>query len=68
MTVFILNHALTKILKGMTAFEAWYWRKPDVSFLRTFGCVGHIKAMKPHLTMLEDRSTIRGWQQGVPTV
>ena len=34
--VFILNRAPTKALTGKTPFEAWYGRKPSVSFLRTF--------------------------------
>jgi transposase InsO family protein len=55
--VFILNRAPTKSLKGTTPFEAWHGRKPDVSFLRTFGCVGHVKKTKPNLAKLEDRST-----------
>ena len=41
----------------MTSFEAWYGRKPSVSFLRTFGCIGHVMNTKPVLTKLEDRST-----------
>ena len=32
-TVFILNRAPTKDLKGKTPFEAWYGRKPSVSLL-----------------------------------
>lgn len=55
--VFILNCSPTKSLKGMTPFEAWHGRKLDVSFLRTFGCVGHVKTTRPGLTKLEDRST-----------
>ena len=43
MAVFILNRAPTKALKGKTPFEAWYGCKPNVSFLRTFGCVDHVK-------------------------
>ena len=31
--VFILNHVPTKALKGKTPFEAWYGRKPSMSFL-----------------------------------
>lgn len=31
-------------------------RKPDISFLRTFGCVGHVKSTKSHLSKPEDRS------------
>ena len=38
--VFILNRAPTKALKCKTSFEAWYGRKPSVSFLQTFGCIG----------------------------
>ena len=55
--VFILNRAPTKALKGVTPFEAWYGRKPSVSFLRTFDCIGHVRRTKPVLTKLEDRST-----------
>ena len=55
--VFILNRAPTKALKGKTPFEAWHGQKPNVSFLRTFGCVGHMKNTKPHLDKLEDKST-----------
>ena len=50
--MFILNHAATKALKGKMSFEAWYGRKPSVSFLRTFGCIGHVRKMKPVLTKL----------------
>jgi hypothetical protein len=28
-----------------------------MSFLRTFGCIGHVKLTKPHLSKLEDKST-----------
>ena len=55
--VFILNRAPTKALKGRTSFEAWHGRKPSVSFLWTFGCIGHVRKMKSVLTKLEDRST-----------
>ena len=55
--VFILNHAPTKALKGVTPFKAWYEHKPSVSFLRTFGSIGHVRKTKPVLTKLEDRST-----------
>ena len=55
--MFILTHASTKALTGKTSFEAWYGRKSSVSFLQTFGCIGHVRKMKPNLTKLEDRST-----------
>ena len=53
----ILNRAPTKTLKGKTSFEAWYGHKPSMSFLRTFGCIGHVRNTKSVLTKLEDRST-----------
>ena len=57
MAVFILNRTPTKALTGKTPFEAWYGRKPSMSFLQTFGCIDHIRKPKPNLTKLEDRST-----------
>ena len=53
--VFILNRAPTKALTGKTPFEAWYGRKPSLSFHQTFDCIGHVKKTKPILTKLEDR-------------
>ena len=55
--MFILNRAPTKALKGKMLFEAWYGCKPSMSFLWTFGCIGHVRKTKPILTKLEDRST-----------
>jgi hypothetical protein len=54
---FILNCSFTRSVDGMTPHEAWYGRKPDVRFLRIFGCVGHVKVAGPHLRKLDDRST-----------
>ena len=65
--MFILNHAPTKALKVKTSFEAWYGRKPSVSFLRTFGYIGHVRKTQPVLTKLEDRSTpmvLLGYEEG----
>ena len=65
--VFILNRAPTKALKGKTPFEAWHGRKPSVAFMRTFGCIVHVKNTKPGLTKLEDRSTkmvFLGYEEG----
>src|SRR5579859_788977 len=65
--VFILNRSPTKTLQGITPFEAWHGHKPSVTFLRTFGCIGHVKVTKPGLGKLEDRSTrmvFLGYEQG----
>ena len=65
--VFILNRVPTKALKGVTPFEAWYGHKPSVSFIRTFGCIDHVRKTKSVLTKLEDRSTsmvLLGYEEG----
>ena len=65
--VFILNRCPTKALKGQTPYEAWHGRELNVTFLRMFGCVGHVKTTKPGLTKLEDRSTkvvFLGYKEG----
>ena len=67
MAVFILNRAPTKVLKGKTLFEAWHGCKLSVSFLWTFGCIGHVRKTKSVLTKLEDRSTpmvLLGYKEG----
>jgi hypothetical protein len=38
--MFILNRMPTKAVKGKTPFEVWRGRKPNVSFIRMFGCIG----------------------------
>ena len=55
--VFLLNRVPTKAVDGMTPYEAWHGRRPDVHYLRTFGCVAYIKVTKPHLKKLDDRGT-----------
>jgi transposase InsO family protein len=53
---FILNRCFTRSVDAMTPYEAWHGKKPDVRFLRVFGCVGHVKITRPHLQKLDDRS------------
>jgi hypothetical protein len=65
--VFILNRSPTKALEGQTPFEAWHGRKSNVAFLRTFGCISHVKNLKSGLNMLEERSTpmvFLGYEEG----
>uniref|UniRef100_A0ACD5TNV1 Uncharacterized protein n=1 Tax=Avena sativa TaxID=4498 RepID=A0ACD5TNV1_AVESA len=56
-TMSILNRCFMRSVDGMTPYEAWHGKKPDVRFLRVFGCVGHVKVARPHLQKLDDRST-----------
>jgi len=55
--VYVLNRSPTKSLSGKTPFEAWHKKKPNVSHLRTFGCVAHVKHNGPGLSKLSDRSS-----------
>ena len=55
--VYLLNRSPTKSVEGKTPYEVWYGRKPDVSYLRVFGYVAHVKTVKPHPAKLDDRST-----------
>jgi hypothetical protein len=55
--VHVLNRSPTRALAGKTPFEAWYGKRPHVHYLRTFGCMGHVKYTRPHLKKLDDRST-----------
>lgn len=45
--VHVLNRAFTRSVVDMTAYEAWHGKKPDVQYLRTFGCIAHVKSARP---------------------
>jgi hypothetical protein len=65
--VYVLNRSPTKGVTGMTPYEAWHGRKPDVHHLRTFGCVAFVKDTTPNLKKLDDRShpmIFVGYEQG----
>nr|CAE03285.2 OSJNBb0046P18.1 [Oryza sativa Japonica Group] len=66
-TVFLLNRSPKKSLDNQTPYEAWYGQRPAVHFLRTFGCMGHVKITKPGLKKLNDRSVpmvLLGYEEG----
>lgn len=65
--VYLLNRSPTKSLDNKTPFEVWHGFTPNVQYLRTFGCVAHVKPTKPHQSKLEDRSkpmVFIGYEQG----
>jgi transposase InsO family protein len=65
--VYLLNRAPKKSLSGKTPYEAWHDVKPAVDHLRTFGCVAHVKNVRPHLSKLENRSkkvVLLGYESG----
>lgn len=56
-SIYILNRMPTKVFKGETPFEAWKGKKPDLGFIRIFGCLAHVTVPKEHVQKLDDRST-----------
>lgn len=65
--VYLLNRAPSRSLNGVTPYEAWHGRKPNVHHLRTFGCTAHVKKLGPGQHKLADRSTpgiFVGYEEG----
>nr|GFB20759.1 zinc finger, CCHC-type [Tanacetum cinerariifolium] len=50
------NRVSTKALNDSTPYEALKDRKPNMRYLRVFGCKAYAKVTKPHLKKLDDRS------------
>jgi hypothetical protein len=65
--VFLLNRATTKSVTKMTPYQAWSGKRPAVHYLRTFGCIAHVKVTRPGLKKLDDRSVpmvLLGYEPG----
>jgi hypothetical protein len=54
--LYILNRAPSRSLDGVTPYEAWFGKKPNVQHFRIFGCVAHVKRLGPGVHKLADRS------------
>lgn len=55
-SIYVLNRLPTKVLSGRTPQEAWTGKKPDLKFIKVFGCTTFMKTPATHTTKLEDRS------------
>lgn len=55
-TIYLLNQSPTKIVSGMTPYEAWHGRNPSVDHLCTFGCLPHMKVTGPSGGKLANKS------------
>uniref|UniRef100_A0ACD6A031 Uncharacterized protein n=1 Tax=Avena sativa TaxID=4498 RepID=A0ACD6A031_AVESA len=56
--VYLLNRAPSRSLEGVTPYEAWHGKKPNVQHLKIFGCVAHVKKLGPGVDKLADRSVL----------
>lgn len=55
-STYLLNRIATRALKDQTPYELYRERKPNVSHLRVFGCIGYAKVDSKLLKKLDDRS------------
>lgn len=55
-SVYILNRLPTRALTEKTPFEVWTGNKPNLDFLKVFGCVSYMKVPVVQTTKLDDRS------------
>lgn len=56
LSVYILNRVPTRALSKLTPYEARYGRKPNLSYVRVFGCLAYMKTAGKYIQKLEDRS------------
>ncbi|KAJ0558737.1 putative RNA-directed DNA polymerase [Helianthus annuus] len=54
--VYLLNRIVTKAVKNKTPYEAWKKKKPNLKYLKVFGCVGYAMKLTGRFHKLEDRS------------
>ena len=53
---YLKNRTTSQALLGTTSYEMWFDRKPDLSHLRTFGCVTYAHIPDGHRKKLDDKS------------
>ena len=56
MAAYLTNRSPTKSLDGMTPFEAWYGKKPNVNHLRVFGCAAYLHVPKDDRKKLDPKA------------
>ncbi|KAL8096387.1 hypothetical protein AgCh_037375 [Apium graveolens] len=56
--VYLLNRLPTRALTKKTPYEVWKNRKPNVSHVKVFGCVAHMKVPSVYTSKLSDRSKL----------
>jgi hypothetical protein len=54
--VYILNRSYTRSANNKTPYEVWHGKKPNLHYLRVFGCVAHVKTTRPQLKKLDNQS------------
>ena len=57
-STYLLNRIATRALKDRTPYELFHEKKPNITHLRIFGCIGYAKIEKTQLRKLDDRSNM----------
>jgi len=75
--IHVWNRLPTSSLKGMTPYEDWFNRKPDISHLRVWGCLAYVfiqkdkrRSLQPHMekcVFMGYTSGYKGWKFYNPT-
>lgn len=55
-STYLINRVATRTLPGVTPYESFKNKKPNVQHLRVFGCVFYARNETPHLRKLDDRT------------
>lgn len=55
---YLLNRLPTKAVEGLTPYEAWSHRKPNLSHLRIFGCEAYVHVPKALRRKLDSKSQV----------
>lgn len=56
--VYLLNRLPTRSMNERTPYEAWKGEKPNISHVKVFGCLAHMKTTGTHIRKLDDRSRV----------
>lgn len=54
--MYLLNRLPSKVMGAKTSYEVWKGRKPQLNFLKVFGCKAHVRTAMPHMKKLDDGS------------
>lgn len=55
-TIYVLNRLPTRALTGVTPYEAWKNKKPNINHIKTFGCKAYMKVPNNLTKKLDNHS------------
>ena len=57
-STYLINRIATRVVKDRTPYEVYHGRKPNISHLKIFGCIGYAKVDGKLVKKLDDRSLV----------